>query len=144
MCVVDVRMCHIYILLIQPINCCHCHGYQSLLSLFICDVIISQIVDSNADDHIICFPDTLSDSAAGATLQLKDDIVPYYLRPKDPVVGRASTEQLLVAATGRPVTHSDIVAAVGTLGGTPFRIHSRYAQNHPITITVTITNTPSS
>ena len=90
-------------------------------------------MNSDFDERSICFSDTLSDSAAGAALQ--DDIVPYYLRPKDPVVGRASTEQLLVAATGRPVTHSDIVAAVGTLGGTPFRIHSRYAQNNLITIT---------
>lgn len=79
----------------------------------------------------------MSDPAAGATLQLQDDIVPYYLRPKDAVVGRASTEQLLVAATGRPVTHSDIVAAVGTLGGTPFRIHSRYHTNNLTTVTVT-------
>jgi hypothetical protein len=99
---------------------------------------LSKIVNSNIDEHIICFRDTLSDSAAGATPQLQDDIVPYYLRPKDPVVGRASTEQLLVAATGRPVTHSDIVAAVGTLGGTPFRIHSRYASNNLTTVTITV------
>ena len=55
-----------------------------------------------------------------------DESVPYYLRPKAPIVGRASTESQLVAATGRPVSHSDIIAAVGTLGGTPFRVHSRY------------------
>lgn len=95
---------------------------------------------------MICFTDTLSDSTAGSILQnsninsysLQDDTVPYYLRPKDPVVGRASTEQLLVAATGRPVTHSDIVAAVGTLGGTPFRIHSRYLTNNLATVTITV------
>ena len=66
------------------------------------------------------------EQSKGNTVPPHDDSVPYYLRPKDPIIGRASTESILVAATGRPVSHSDIVAAVGTLGGTPFRVHSRY------------------
>lgn len=55
-------------------------------------------------------------------------IVPYYLRAKKQLVGIARTESVLVAAASRPLGRGEIISAVGTLGDTPFRIHSTYVQ----------------
>ena len=53
------------------------------------------------------------------------DIIPYYLREKEQLIGRAFTDSVCVAATSKPIGAKEIIAAVGTLGDSPYRIHSR-------------------
>lgn len=65
------------------------------------------------------------------------DIIPYYLREKEQLIGRASTESVCVAATSKPIGAKEIIAAVGTLGDSPFRIHSRWDKYlSPTTVTI--------
>jgi hypothetical protein len=53
-----------------------------------------------------------------------DLLKPYYLRTKKSLVSTAYTKSLLSVATNRPVGRSEVLSAIGTLGGSVFRIHS--------------------
>ena len=53
----------------------------------------------------------------------KVDLVPYYLRKKKQIIGRAMSESILVTAGTRPLGREQLISAIGTLGDTPFRIH---------------------
>ena len=52
----------------------------------------------------------------------KVDLVPYYLREKKQIIGKASSESVLVVAGSRPLGREQLISAIGTLGDTPFRI----------------------
>lgn len=69
---------------------------------------------------------TTEDPESGS--KIPSHIVPYYLRAKKQLVGTARTESVLVAAASRPLGRGEIISAVGTLGDTPFRIHSTYVR----------------
>ena len=80
---------------------------------------------------LICSPinptaTTTQDPESGS--KIPSHIVPYYLRAKKQLVGTARTESVLVAAASRPLGRGEIISAVGTLGDTPFRIHSTYVR----------------
>ena len=77
-------------------------------------------------------PDDKGDKDGSKEKEVKRDIVPYYLREKRRVVGRASTESNLVVATGRPVGRDQLVAAIGTLGDSPFKIYGRYGERRQL------------
>jgi hypothetical protein len=72
----------------------------------------------------LSIPATTEDQESGP--KIPSHIVPYYLRAKKQLVGTALTESVLVAAASRPLGRGEIISAVGTLGDTPFRIHSTY------------------
>jgi hypothetical protein len=56
--------------------------------------------------------------------EIQDLTKPYYLRTKKSLVSAAYTKSLLSVATNRPVGRSEVLSAVGTLGGSVFRIHN--------------------
>ena len=49
--------------------------------------------------------------------------MPYYLRKKKQIIGRAVSESDLVTAGSRPLGREQLISAIGTLGDTPFKIH---------------------